>query len=210
MFRIQSAVALAIIGAAISIPVTANAASFTYSLNPKATFLRTNRDPFAVDPFILDLSDIGVSSGQEIFLQALGDYAVGGAFGDGSNVMVGVFSSTNELLPSDVFQRVPGALDAVTSRQRSPITSPTGIGGFPTNIEEDFGIPTVSITAIVPNEAQYLFIGTPDRFNGDNHDPDGDYGVRIVTPSRYVPEPSILLGTAIATALGWRYSRKRS
>ncbi len=249
MFRLQFAIATAIIGAAIAVPTSANAqldtsnqpppvfldmpvetpeeaqegdvvnftsgdilTTFTFSLDPKSTFRLTNEDPFATNPLILDLSTLNVASGDEIFLQALGNFSFhGNDIVDIAGGITGIFSSSNELLSSDNLNRVPGAIDLASS-DLDVVTFDTYRGGVSTDISEDFAISTAALqSVIVPDMARYLFLATAnDSFYGDNVDPDENYGVRIVTPSRDVPEPSILLGTAIATALGWCYSRKLS
>ena len=88
---------------------------------------------------------------------------------DEVKAMIGVFSSSATLLPTDQLNRVPGAIDAgvdiVTAGSRD------------TDIAQDFAIGSLKIR--IPAGAKYLFVAAPDNFSSDNADPDADYAVRI-------------------------------
>lgn len=175
---------------------TAQAASFTFSINPKATFLRTNNDPQAVESVPIDLASLGISGGDIISLEQLGDFSTGNGSEkpypnwDYWSVMIGVFSASDILLPSYLQNRVQDAInageDVFTADARTP--------SLLTDIPEDFWINKTTIE--VPTSVTHLFISTSDYLSSDNTDPDGDYGVRIsiVSKAVSVPEPSTLLG----------------
>ncbi|HKY71644.1 MAG TPA: hypothetical protein VJL88_06970 [Nitrospira sp.] len=183
------------------------AAAVTISIDPLRTFLYTYNDPWSGSGSVANsipivLSDIGVSGGDTIQLEMLGDWYDGHAGYIGVDVssmdvvseMIGVFSSDNTLLSPTVLNRVPGSLDAGIS-----ITSwNTLFGDMPTDIPHDFGITNTFVQ--VPVGATHLFVAAHDIYYSDNSDPDGDFAVRITRISA-VPEPSTLL-LLIPTALG--------
>ncbi len=171
------------------------AMAVTISIDPLRTFLFTNNDPWSgggsVAPSIpIALGGLGISGGDTIQLEMLGDWYDGhaGYSGDVSSMdvvseMIGVFSSSNSLLAPDNLNRVPGALDAgihITSWN-------TLFGNLPTDIPYDFGITNTFVQ--VPVGANYLFVAAHDIYYSDNSDPDGDFAVRI-TRLASVPEPS--------------------
>jgi len=127
--------------------------------------------------------------------------------------MVAVFSTSATLDPSNQLNRVPGAIDV--GGFRGYVTSPTLFNGFPTDIPQDFAIsygtePSNGVSIVVPASAQFLFVGVPDSFYGDNSDENQDYGVRLsFTPAvAPVPEPATLtlfgLGLASMGVRRWR------
>ena len=163
-------------------PITASPPYVTeppeIAVDPSATYLRTASDDDANDADPIDLSARGISAGDRLRLTRLGRYSKEGRGGQG---MAGVFSSTDELGPSDQQNRVPGAIDAGTDVQ----TAPTFTTDEPTDIPEDFRIATrdgVSADEVVtvPEGAAYLFVSPIDNFFQDNTVPD-QYAVRIVS-----------------------------
>src|SRR5688572_19076401 len=156
------------------------------TIDPLRTFLFTNNDPWSggsVQPSIaISLDSVGISAGDVIQLDQLGDYYDGHAgYGAGVNTasldsfteMIGVFSSGSSLLAPDVLHRVPGAMDAGLS-----VTSwNTLFGNMSTDIPEDFRVANTIVQ--VPFGASHLFIAAHDIYYSDNSDPDGDFGVRI-------------------------------
>jgi len=195
------------------------AKALSISIDPLRTFLFTNNDPWSggsVQPSIaIELISIGISAGDMIQLDQLGDYYDGHAgYGAGVNTssldsfteMIGVFSSGNTLLAPDVLHRVPGATDSGLS-----VTSwNTLFGNMSTDIPEDFRVANTVVQ--VPFGASYLFIAAHDIYYSDNSDPDGDYGVRItqVSSSVPVPETSLMfgLGFILLLALHMLFYRK--
>ena len=172
----------------------------TISIDPLRTFLFTNNDPwsgYGSVPYSIPiaLGDLGISGGQFIQLEQLGSF-YDGTYGYGPGIdilslqtsteMVGVFSSSNLLLASNLLNRVPGAIDAGLP----VVTWNTLFGNMSTDFPQDFRIANTIVQ--VPLGANYLFVAAEDIYYSDNSDPDGDYGVRI-TPLASVPEPSTLL-----------------
>jgi hypothetical protein len=184
--------------------LSTEAKAVTISIDPLRTFLFTNNDPWSgvgsVQPSIpIALNSIGISAGDTIQLDQLGDYYDGrDGYGPGVNTlaldtsteMIGIFSSSNTLLAPNVLDRVPGAIDAGLS-----VTSwNTLFGNMSTDIPYDFRVANTIVQ--VPVGAAYLFIAAHDIYYSDNSDPDGDYAVRItqLSSSAAVPESSGIYG----------------
>ncbi|HTL63320.1 MAG TPA: hypothetical protein VL261_16880 [Nitrospira sp.] len=180
------------------------AKAVTISIDPLRTFLFTNNDPWSgigsVQPSIpIALGSMGISAGDVIELDQLGDYYDGrDGYGSGVNTlaldtsteMIGIFSSSDTLLAPNVLDRVPGAIDAGLS-----VTSwNTLFGNMSTDIPYDFRVANTIVQ--VPVGATYLFIAAHDIYYSDNSDPDGDYAVRItqMSSSAPVPESSAMFG----------------
>jgi hypothetical protein len=186
----------------------------TIAIDPLSTFLFTNNDPWSGTGSVagatpIMLSDIGISAGDSIHLEMLGDWYDGhaGYSGDVSSMdvvseMIGLFSSSSILLAADVLNRVPGALDAGVPIQ----TWNTLFGSLSTDIAEDFGISNTFLT--VPQGATHLFVAAHDIYYSDNSDPDGDFAVRISRVAS-VPEPSTLVLFIPACLAIWLCSRLR-
>ena len=148
--------------------------STVIGINSRATFLRINAEITAKDAQPIDLAKLGQKTGDWIRLEVLGEFSYSdGEMPDEIRFMNGVFSSTNKLLPSDQFNRVPGAVDAGVDIG----TGPTMFGQFPTDIPEDFAVAATKIQ--IPAGARFLFVAAPDIFYSDNVDPDGNYALRI-------------------------------
>jgi hypothetical protein len=193
------------------------AMAITISIDPLKTFLFTNNDPWSGNGSVagstpIVLSEIGISGGDTIQLEMLGDWYDGHAgYGPGVDVsamdtvkeMIGLFSSSDTLLAPNIFDRVPGALDAGVHI----VTWNTLFGNMPTDIPDDFGITNTFLH--VPVGANYLFVAAHDIYYSDNSDPDGDFAVRI-TQIASVPEPSTLLLLAPVFLAFGLFSRKRS
>jgi hypothetical protein len=89
------------------------------------------------------------------------------------------------LLGNEQRERVVGAL---ATDAPAVLTSPTFMGGRPTDIAQDFGFDVgMDITVTVPDGATTLFLAKSDQWYHDNSDPDHDYGVLISAAA--VPEP---------------------
>ena len=178
----------------------AMATSITISIDPRATFLFTNNDPWSGIGSVpgttpIALSALGISGGESIQLDEVGAWYDGHAgYGPGVDVsamdtvkeMIGVFSSSNTLLAPNIFDRVPDALDAGVHI----VTWNTLFGNMPTDSHDVFGITNTFLH--VPVGANYLFVAAHDIYYSDNSDPNRDFAVRI-TPIASVPEPSALL-----------------
>jgi len=169
-------------GAVICAPA-AQAVETTIAVNPKATYLLTNLDPNALDSPAIDLAALGLRAGDHILLQSNGDFCfsifnpLGCANTETAQPMIGIFSSSSTLLPSNILNRVPGAIQAGTS----VTTFPTLFGAVPTDVPQDFIIFHAPFSSVVtiPDNAQFLFVAVRDSFYGDNADPDGDLAVVI-------------------------------
>ncbi|HEV8328986.1 MAG TPA: PEP-CTERM sorting domain-containing protein [Nitrospiraceae bacterium] len=178
------------------------AMAITIPIDPLQTYLFTNNDPWSGNGSVpgttpIVLSEFGISGGDLIQLERLGDWYDGHAGYDGDvsamdvvKEMIGVFSNSTTLLAPNIFSRVPGALDAGVDIT----TWNTLFGSMGTDIAEDFGIENTFLQ--VPVGATHLFVAAHDIYYSDNSDPDRDFAVRI-TPIASVPEPSTLLLLAL-------------
>ena len=170
----------------------------TITIDPLKTFLFTNNDPWSGSGSVagsvpIVLSDIGISGGDTIHLEMLGDwydghagYSVNVSSLDVVSEMIGVFSNSSALLAPNILNRVPGSLDAGLSIT----TWNTLFGNLSTDIPHDFGITNTLVQ--VPFGATHLFVAAHDIYYSDNSDPDGDFAVRI-NKIASVPEPSTFL-----------------
>lgn len=170
----------------------------TITIDPLRTFLFTNNDPWSgigsVSSSVpIVLSDIGISGGDTIHLEMLGDwydghagYSVNVSSLDVVSEMIGVFSNSSTLLAPNLLNRVPGSLDTGLSIT----TWNTLFGNLSTDIPHDFGITNTLVQ--VPFGATHLFVAAHDIYYSDNSDPDGDFAVRV-NKIASVPEPSTFL-----------------
>lgn len=203
--KMRAAGVLAVFALAAGVLLTTGPVhAITIGINPSLTFLRTSRDP-AGPSIPIELASLGLSAGDIIRLEQLGDFAPHGTgpADDTATSMIGVFSASATLLGSSTLNRVQDALDAGVD----VVTVPTSFGGVTTDIPEDFLITDIIIQ--IPLMATHLFVAPHDSFYGDNTDPDGDYAVRITV----VPEPGTLLllssGLAALGGVAWRRDRRR-
>jgi hypothetical protein len=183
--RLAGALAIVVVVFGSALPADAT----PISIDPKATYLRTNFDPGSLDTIPLDLAVLGFSPGQTIFLQQLGDFDCGPPCVDDRTAMIGVFSSSSTLLANTNQSRVSGAIDAGTDVG----TAATHFGGLVTDIPQDFFISGTGTTVVIPTGAAYLFVAAHDSLYNDNFDPDVDYAVHLESVAVPVPEPSTLL-----------------
>ena len=172
-------------GAALGLCLPAQ--TFTFPLNPRATFLRTNNDS-PVAPLVLDLAGLGVTPGTWVRIGSTGGfrYISGGA--DGFRALVGVFSASSTLLATNVQQRVPGAIAAGPAYPSANTFS----GGLPMDIPQDFFCArngwSDSVVVEVPSGATHLFLGVHDSLYNDNSDPNGDHAAVVtVLPTPPLP-----------------------
>ena len=177
----------------------------------RQTYLLTNNDPGALDAIPLSLSSIGLSSGMTIELQVTGIFCY---YWDGSSCVSGfitpsvggVFSSTSQLGPSNILNRVTGAI----ASNGPPIwTYPTYFGTVSTDIMQDFTISAIgeSLTGpftevTIPSGANFLFFSVNDGLYGDN------YSTDLALHVQPVPEPHTLILLAMAGPVIARMRRK--
>lgn len=173
--------------AAFAVTATSVAQTWSYALDPRAAFVRTNNDQ-PQPPLVLNLATLGLVPGQWLRLESTGDfrYVNGGA--DSFRSLCGVFSANSTLLATNVQQRVPGAIAAGPAYPSGGTYS----GNLPMDIPQDFFISRNlwdnGITVEIPNGATHLFVGVHDSLYNDNGDPDGDYGVVVtVVPTPVLP-----------------------
>lgn len=154
-------------------------AQIQISVNPRATYLRTENDPSAVPSPAIPLSALGFAPGQWISITTTGAYSDGGG-ADTARSLTCVFSSTITLLPNSpgLVNRVPGAV-AAGPRTPTPITY---YGALPTDIPQDFQVSEdgwANGTLVkVPAGATHLFVAVDDpnyAFWGNNTDPNSNF-----------------------------------
>ncbi len=120
----------AVVVAGLAIAFGGSAGATTISIDPTRTFLMTAGDPWDGGGSVLGslpirLVDYGIAPGDIVLLEQLGDYYNGaeGYHGNEASLdtltaMIGIFSSTDELLAPNLLNRVPGALDAGSTSSR--------------------------------------------------------------------------------------------
>jgi hypothetical protein len=155
-------------------------------VSPAATFLRTNNDPPpTTDAKPINLAALGFAPGDKIRIQRIGAYSYGRGYPDTAVDMIGLFSTSDVLLPGYNQRRVLGA---IASAANPVFTVPTYYGNLDTNIDEDFWISntgTSEISVEIPAGAKFLFVAAPDGVYKDNSDPNNDFAVWI----HYPPSP---------------------
>ena len=120
-------------------------------------------------PGVVDLQSNGLSQGDTVLISFEGSVdEVGETNYDTINSLIGVFSSTNQLLPISDTDRVQGAIDAGNDFT----TAQTWFTHENTDIPEDFQItPSTGFSTKVPQNAKYLFISLHDSWYPDNTSP---------------------------------------
>lgn len=139
------------------------------SVDPQGTwlFVDNSSGDSKRTPTTITLRAIGMNPGDRLRLTEIGSLFYQGAGGPTSSEMIAVFaSSTGTFLPPG-----PGAPVNFVS------TRPTFPNGLPTDIPEDFAIPTNGVEVIVPTGATAILFGTNSSFWSDNFD--NGYRVRI-------------------------------
>ncbi len=173
---------LLMIQSAFSFPVAF--AQTTVPINPRASYLRMNEDPLALNAAPISLDAMGIRPGDTITLRILGDlsYCTDCEWPGEYPVWLagGVFSSSSVLLRANNLNRVPGA-QPIQQGNWIPCESwNTLLGDLSTNIPEDFGFSSFETATVrVPSGAHWLFVAVVDSFYGDNSDPNADLAVEI-------------------------------
>ncbi len=161
------------------------AQSWSFPLNPRATYLRTNNDsPLA--PLILDIGSLGLAPGDWLRIESTGGFRYISGGQDNFRSLIAVFSASATLLATNVQQRVPDAIAAGPEFTSGGTYS----GGLPIDIPQDFfcsrNLWADHVEVQIPAGASHLLIGTHDSLYNDNVDPNGDYGAivtKIVAPT---------------------------
>jgi hypothetical protein len=169
---------------------------FKTQVSIKGTYLRADPDqashsPDSVDsPGIIDLESNGFSEGETLLISFEGVLdRYGGSDYQTVEYLIGVFSSTNELLSIYEVHRVTGAIDAGENID----TGDTWFTHEDTDIPEDFRItPSTGFSVEVPQNAKYLFISFLDSYYPDNTAP-AAITVNITTQAGF-PLEYLLLG----------------
>ena len=194
--------------------IMASNGPFETEVSVKGTYLLADPDQVSqaassVDsPGIIDLQSNGFSEGETLLITfegALDRY--GGSDYEIVEYLVGVFSSTNQLLSINDVHRVPGAIDAGEDID----TGETWFTHENTDIPEDFKItPSTGFSIEVPQNAKYLFISFLDSYYPDNTAP-APIKVNITTQAGF-PLEYLLLGlgaVAVIAALLFFFVFKR-
>jgi hypothetical protein len=138
----------------------------------KGTYLHADPDQItqaadSVDPpGIIDLEGNGFSEGDTIVISFQGSVdRYGGSNYEAVDHLIGVFSSTNQLLSIDEAHRVSGAIPAGEDYE----TGQTWFSQEDTDIPEDFEIePSTGFSIQIPQNAKYLFVSYIDSYYPDN------------------------------------------
>ncbi len=132
-----------------------------YGLNPKSSYLLSDRLDDPKPPLVIPLADIGAAPGSTLRLAKVGAYSDSGSLlADGTDTRLsGVFSATNVVRGPNEQKRVTGAIDAGANVVTGSVTRCFLLLCFPqsTDVAEDFRIdPTVDV--VVPAGARFLVV----------------------------------------------------
>jgi hypothetical protein len=155
----------------IGLPVRAASGSLQIEVSVRGAYLYVDpRDSSAVElPGIADLQSNGISAGDNIMISFEGTVDnYGGSDYHTLEYLIGVFSSTKELMSVTETERVPGAIKAGDDFD----TEETWFSKENTDIPEDFQITPSNMFSIqVPQNANYLFVSMLDSWYPDNTSP---------------------------------------
>lgn len=170
-----------------ALPTIASAQSWTFPIDPRATYLRTNNDNPA-PPLVLDLASLGIAPGTWLRVGSVGAFRYINGGLDNYYSLGGLFSSSATVLATSTPARVPGAL----ASGPTVLTGGTFFGNLPTEIPEDFQCSyhpwAQDLLVRVPAGAAYLMFGALDSYYADNVDPNGDYAAVVtVQPTPTLP-----------------------
>ncbi|MBL8087248.1 MAG: PEP-CTERM sorting domain-containing protein [Chthonomonas sp.] len=181
-----------------------SASATLFLVNSPATYLRAfGEAPFAANA--INLNANGFFAGQTVLLKRAGSWNHLGGPTPTDYGLSCVFSSSSALLGPNNLNRIPGAIDAGPDW----VSPNTQIGGFSTDIAEDFQVDNNTGTAngivlTIPAGAQYIFCTAQDNFFSDNNNTTEFY--LSIQP---VPEPGTLAALAVGAGLLLRRRLKR-
>jgi hypothetical protein len=152
--------------------IMASNGPFETEVSVKGTYLLADPDQVSqaassVDsPGIIDLQSSGFSEGETLLITFEGSIdRYGGSDYQTVEYLVGVFSSTDQLLSIYDVHRVPGAIDTGEDID----TGDTWFTHENTDIPEDFKVtPSTGFSIEVPQNAKYLFLSFLDSYYPDN------------------------------------------
>lgn len=127
--KLYAALKQVLVVAACLLSLPASAPADLIAIDPRATYLRTNKDN-ALDATAIDLGALSfpANPGDAILLERVGEYSPYPAFGDMNESMVAVFSSGATLLSNNNLARVVGAIDAGTDFMTAPTLQRHSVG----------------------------------------------------------------------------------
>lgn len=174
-----------------------------FLINSPATYLHA----FGEVPYTataIDLNANGFYAGQTVTLKRAGAYQ-NAPFSSLKYGLSAVFSTSSTLLPSNMLNRVAGAVSAGPTWT----SLNTFIGNQPTDIADDFQVDNMTgtangITLVIPAGALYLFASAQDDFWQDNNNAPEFY----ISMEEPVPEPATLSALGLGVLAGLR--RRRS
>ena len=162
---------LSVLFSGIGFPVKATSDSFKITVPVRGAYLYVDpRDNSGVEsPGIVNLQNNDIFAGDTILISFEGSVDnYGGSDYHTLEYLIGVFSSTNELLSISEADRVPGAINAGDDFD----TGETWFSQENTDIPEDFQItPSTGFLIKVPQNAKFLFISMLDSWYPDNTSP---------------------------------------
>ncbi|MBN2236139.1 MAG: hypothetical protein JW729_01180 [Bacteroidales bacterium] len=152
-------------------PVNATTGSVEITVPVRGAYLYVdpNTSSGVQSPGIADLESNGILAGDTIKISFQGSVDnYGGTDYYTLEYLIGVFSSTNQLLSVTEADRIPDAINAGNDYT----TSQTHFSQETTDIPEDFQItPSTGFMIQVPQNAKYLFISMHDSWYPDNTSP---------------------------------------
>ncbi|MEJ2241340.1 MAG: hypothetical protein P8Y18_04275 [Candidatus Bathyarchaeota archaeon] len=190
--------AVSIFGAGFPVNASNGSVEITVPVRGAYVYVDPNDSSGVELPGIADLENNGISAGDTIIITFEGSVDnYGGSDYHSLEDLIGVFSSTNELLSVTEADRVPGAINAGNDYT----TSQTYFSQEKTDIPEDFLItPSTGFTIQVPQNAKYLFISMLDSWYPDNTSPN-QITVTIEKQTNGFPMEYILAIVIIAAIL---------
>ena len=171
----------------------------------KATFLHADAADAPAPPTVVDLSAAGYKPGDTLKISyrvpppGFSYYGCQGPFEGAEGVrLLGVFSSSSQLLAPSERARVPGAIDA----GEDAYVGPTYLNNAPVDIPQDFQVtPPSGFLIKIPPSATHLFLGIPDPYHGDNCGTGHTFDIETV-PDTTAPSLTVPSNTIVVEATG--------